>query len=164
MKMAPAATNTRQSSVCPILGKPAELPQNVLPTCYDVMKYCLLLQKRVKENNNGKNPSIKVVIETCTTNIEKLWIRASIPTVSHRRIVQMITDRYEKYKNLLKSYHRRHQETYKTRLDEFSNSTEKLFDIASCKCNDFLACQCSKSQKVPPAEQVFLIDQRQSRV
>jgi hypothetical protein len=163
MKMAPAATNTRQSSVCPILGKPAELPQNVLPTCYDVMKYCLLLQKRVKENNNGKNPSIKVVIETCTTNIEKLWIRASIPTVSHRRIVQMIRDRYEKYKNLLKSYHRRHQETYKTRLDEFSNSTEKLFDIASCKCSDFLACQCSKSQKVPPAEQVFLIDQRGNR-
>lgn len=41
---------------------------------------------------------------------------------------------------------------------------DKLFDICSCKCENFDECNCPKKSKVPPIERPFLIDQRGNRI
>ena len=39
----------------------------------------------------------------------------------------------------------------------------KLFDVARCKCKDPCRCLCARSDKVPPEEVEFLLDQRGKR-
>lgn len=86
-----------------------------------------------------------------------MWKKAGIPTVTERRIVQLIIKEHAKLKSAFKV--RKGDAIEKLRL----KSTE-LFDICSCKCCDFSLCSCSIEYKVPKIEQAFLNDQRTGRI
>lgn len=151
---------TRKATNCPIFGAPEEMSENQLPTYKQVMKCYNLIRYRLKlEYNSKKEPTINEISETVAKKIEDLWQKASIPIVSHNRVLQLVKAYHAKCKNLIKSLKRLSEE----KKQEFYKSSEKLFDLSSCKCKNFELCSCFKDQKVPKEEQAFLIDQRTDR-
>ena len=79
--------------------------------------------------------------------IEDLYCKASIPMVSHERIVKLIKDYHNKNYTLRKSFTRDKDKFYfKTKLSHFVNKAKsKLLDVASCKCVMNFACSCVRS-------------------
>lgn len=118
----------------------------------------------MKHQQNNKDPSHRDIAEKVTQEIELIWQTASLPIVSHERVLAMLKTYHEKYRNILKSYQknkRSDNELYQGKLLLFKDNANQLFDICTCKCNN--ECSCKKSRKVPEKENVFLIDQRSSR-
>lgn len=156
---------TRNKLKCLIFGDAKELGNNVLPTFEDVMQYYLFVKHKLKPEITSKEPSVSSIAEIVAVDVEKVWLKASIPIVSHTRVLQMIKTYHDKYRNILKSAKSRiNNDTFKKKLEHFQNEAKNgLFDIAACKCVEFSICNCEKSRKVPIIEQVFIIDQRTTR-
>jgi hypothetical protein len=58
---------------------------------------------------------------------------------------------------------RQGEDNYQRKLQKFRDESKiKLFDIAACKCKEFL-CKCNKIRRVPVEECTFLLDQRTTR-
>jgi len=115
--------------------------------------------------DSAPDPAVSTVAERTAQHIEHIWIKASIPVISHKRIVEKIRMLHSNYRNLLKPYKSRQCDpAYTERLKRFATETDlQLFDIAICKCIDFPSCRCKLENKVPPAERSFLTDQRNQR-
>lgn len=146
---------TREVLRCPVFGDPQKLNNNMLPTYCDVIKYYLWLRNNMLELNKGKDPSVKDLCEIIAIDIEKIWIKASIPTISHQQVVARLISYYCKYKSIKKL-----RSNEKKRMF-YQDSLKKLFDIATCKCMSRKVCKCVT--KVPIAEENFLKDQRNDR-
>ena len=113
----------------------------------------------------GQEPKAADISERVALETEQIWFRASIPIVSHKRVLQLIRAYHDSYMKLMKNYKGRHKDkSYISKLSCFrDDSKNKLFDIAACKCL-MSACFCDKERKVPAEEQEFLIDQRTTRL
>lgn len=153
---------TRKVLKCPVFGSSSQLSSSILPTYADTMKFYLFVKHSLKIS--GKEPTVKDISEIVSVRIEEVWKRASIPVVLHKRVLQLIRSYHDKYMKLLKPFKGRQKEAkYIENLNSFArNAKERLFDIASCKC-DFVKCKCDKDRKVPTTEQAFLHDQRTVR-
>lgn len=129
------------------------------------MQYYLFVKHKLKSEITSKEPSVSSIAEIVAIDIEKVWLKASIPIVSHTRVLQMIKTYHDKYRNILKlAKSRINNDTFKKKLENFQNeSKNSLFDIVACKCVEFSICNCEKSRKLPIIEQVFIIDQRTTR-
>jgi len=156
---------TRQLMNCPIFGSPSELSTNMLPTKYDVMRDYLLQKHTLKINPTAKEPTFSEIAEVVTKRIENLWCKASLPVISHQKILEKMRLCHDRYRNILKPYKSRHQDPkYQAKIDEYIAETKaQLFDISTCKCLDIDFCKCQKDRKVPLAERHFLVNQRTSR-
>ena len=156
---------TRKDVNCPIFGSPSPLPDNVLPTYQDVLKFYLFQRNLMKLSSTSKEPLVADISETVCEKIEEIWHRASIPIVSRKRVLQLLCRYRGKYMKLLKPFKGRQQEgKYKEKLSRFREEGKtSLFDIAACKCK-FDLCKCDKLRKVPAGEQMFLNDQRNLRI
>lgn len=152
---------TRQSYKCPLFGNMEDLKENMLPTYENVMKFYEWTRFHLKiERNSRKEPSFSDIAKRVSLRIESIWKKASIPTVSHNRVLQLLKAYHSKCKNFIKSQKRPSDDKKK----DIIRQSKLLFDICSCKCKDFLLqCNCSKERKVPKEEQAFLIDQRTGR-
>lgn len=94
------SNNTRKATNCPIFGASEEMTENQLPTYKQVMKYYNLIRHRLKiENNSKKEPSVNEISDILSRKIENLWEKASIPIVSHTRVLQLIKTYHAKCKN-----------------------------------------------------------------
>ena len=82
-------TATRSTVLCVIFGSPCELPENMLPTFENTMNYYNLVKLQMKEELNGKDSSHFEISSKVTLQIELLWQKASLPTVSHDRVRAM---------------------------------------------------------------------------
>ena len=152
---------TRQDNLCPVFGKPSTLEKNCLPTLKDVMK--AIHWERINRKTTGQEPKWKDVCKSIVTQVEEIWCSASIPTVSTKRISDMLDTYYCKFKNILKPYKgRAHDPSYQEKLRKFENDSDVLFDIAACKCIGH-NCQCPAEKRVPQRETEFLNDQRHER-
>ena len=81
------AAATRMKTVCPVFDAPEELPRNVLPTYLDVMK------NEVTKNLTSTNknyPSFIDVAEGVIHEVEKLWKKVFVFTISHNHVVQLL--------------------------------------------------------------------------
>jgi len=94
--------STRTKTNFPLFGHGRELCHTVLPTTEDVVRYYLLLQHNTIEERKGQQPSISEISERVALQLEQLWIKSSIPTVSHKRIVQKIRQTIKKYRSITK--------------------------------------------------------------
>lgn len=156
---------TRSAVNCPIFGEPSELPDNVLPTREQVSKFYSYVRFNKKESR--KEPTFAEISEEIAVKLEYVWNKASIPIVSHKRILQLLKAYHDKYQKLMKPFKsRKNVETYKLQIQKFKEeSRSTLFDIAACKCDLSIsnACCCDKTRKVPKNERDFLRDQRTTR-
>ena len=155
-----------QSNEHEILGFPALLPENVLPTKSDVLKRILLS----KETFDTKVTVAKFV-QPVTIELIMIWDKASLPTVQHRTIEN----------GLISLWNKATHASSKNPLKKQSLQDEKflLFDICSCKCKRLscsearcsteeceeihMDCICASDKKVPVRELEFLFDQRGPR-
>jgi hypothetical protein len=156
---------TRKSNCCPVFGFPAEMRENQLPTYGDIMKNFLSFRHAMKPNDTCKEPTVVDVAMKLAPIIEKLWHKASLPIISHKRVVEKIRLYHDKYRNLLKPLKSRQgDQSYEAKIQCFAaEANSQLFDISACKCLDFQTCKCPLDRKVPTAERLFLSDQRSAR-
>ena len=94
-----------------------------------------------------------------------LYSDASIPTVSKKRVIDMIHAYHKSYIDI-KSVYKRIEKSIatKARVEKFKEESSFLFDKAACKCSAFTDCNWPKESKVPFNEQTFLADQRTKRL
>ena len=115
--MAENTLKTRKATRCAIFGDPAEMRSTVLPTYADMMKVYLLIQHQMKPTSTSKDPAVAEVSDKVAKKIEQLWLKASIPIISHKRVVEKIRLYHDKYRNILKPFKsRQHDESYLLKL------------------------------------------------
>lgn len=130
----------------------------------DMMKhYNHIKQKMTTER--AKDPTVSEIAEIVASDIHAVWKRASIPVVSHNRILKLIRCSHDEFRKLMKPYKgRKSDKKYILKLQAYADKNkQKLFDIAVCKCAHG-NCKCAKEHKVPADEQNFLQDQRTTRM
>lgn len=141
----PKKVITRQVFDCPIFGTPKDLPINKLPTGEEIIRSCSHERYNLAMQINNKKVSFKQVASTVTKKVITLYEKASIPTVTDKRIAQFITALHDKHYSLRKSYKRdRNKASLKNRVDEFKQKCSLLFDVAACKCLIVVECTCKK--------------------
>lgn len=131
---------TRCEINCPLLGAPAKIPTNVLPTIKDVIRHLLLTAKKNLQQKPDKKNVAKI--------LEDVWIKASIPMVSQFRIIQMMDTYLTTRKALLKVNKKKTTESAQLKAKQFVESCDLIFDIATCKCQHFDKCVCKREDKV----------------
>src|SRR5215469_3905044 len=165
MAAPPTALLTRRATHCPLFGSPCELKENVLPTYQDVSRYYEFV--RFSNKSSKKELTFGEISKAVAMKLEQIWSKASIPVLSRRRIIAMLLDWHQRYKNILKPHKSsKNNASYQQRMKEFKERSSIIFDIAACKCgllaNPYLCC-CEKDRKVPAEERTFLLDQRSDR-
>lgn len=155
---------SREEVKCPIFGAPKELSSVQLPTYEDVSKFYLLTRNILKPSKSDKDPTVSEIGEIVAREVENIWKKASLPTISHTRILKLIRTHNDRYLKILKPFKgRQNDQKYQEKLKNFCmECRHKLFDISTCKCPS-MNCKCEKSRKVPAKEREFLEDQRHSR-
>jgi len=155
---------TRKVISCPVFGAPADIRKTMLPTNADMMRCYNMIQHEIRPSDK-KKATVTEVSEVLSKRIELLWCKSSIPVISHKRVLERIKLFHDKYRNLLKPYSSRKNDTkYAEKINRFAEEAENtLFDIAACKCLDVSLCHCANDMKVPLAERDFLVDQRNAR-
>ncbi|XP_050301064.1 uncharacterized protein LOC126739426 [Anthonomus grandis grandis] len=127
-------------------------------------KYFLWIRHNLEESQVNRNLLVSEASEVVAQKIEEIWKSASVPTVSHQRIVALIKEYQKKRNDLPKPYRQRKDvPSYKSKIENFVKDSQRLFDVAACKCVDFQKCSCLKPNKVPLNEGPFLQDQRSDR-
>ena len=97
----------RQSYRCPIFGRVEDIKGNVLPTYEDVMKCYEWNRLQLKiSRNTVKQPSFLEVAELVSRRGEDIWRKSSLPTISQKRVIQLLKAHHLKCKNLIKSLKR----------------------------------------------------------
>lgn len=140
---------TRSAIECPMFGTPKDLVCSVLPTFSDVIKYFLWIRHNLEQDRVNRNLLVSEASEIVAHKIEEIWKSASIPTVSHQRIVALIKEYQKKRKDLLKPYQqRRDVPSYQSKIEAFVKDSQRLSDFAACKCVEFEMCSCLKPNKV----------------
>lgn len=175
--MAAAKKITRSDFDCPLFGCPRELPVSKLPTYQDVLRSCFHEQYLLALESN-KPVCFSQISNIVAPKVKALFDKASIPTVTPYRIVQLINSYHNSYRNLMKSFKRdKEKEKYKQKIEEFKQKALSLFDVSACKCKIeyscdckkvpeicecplSISCQCEKDKKIPVLELKFMYFQR----
>ena len=162
--MSPAKKSTRQSTFCPLIGSPSELPKSDLPTLKQVLQSCFH-EKIISTDPNIAPDKISGQV---TVKLVKVWekVNPDIP---------LINNPFKKVKNAYNQYmefKRNRINKVKTK-NNYIKRLDKLFDICSCTCKFtphyatcepkckliHINCKCS-SDKIPHEELAFMKDQR----
>ena len=79
-----------------------EFDKNVLPTKADLMKhlFCRLL---IKENANGKDPSVRGISNVVLQDLKGIWQKAPILIISNQRILFLIANINKEYNSIKKN-------------------------------------------------------------
>ena len=142
--MAVAKKITRSDFDCPLFGCPRELPVSKLPTYQDVLRSCFHEQYILALESN-KPVSFSQISNIVAPKVKAVFDKASIPTVTPYRIVQLINSYHNSYRNLMKSFKRdKGKDNYKQKIETFKQKALSLFDVSACKCKITYSCICKK--------------------
>lgn len=109
---------TRNAVECPIFGAPTDLSSVSLPTFFDLIKYFLWVRHQEEQKHVNRNLIVANALEIVSRKVEEIWRNASIPTISHQRIVALIKGYQKKRKDLLKPYlQRQNVSSYKLQIE-----------------------------------------------
>lgn len=140
---------TRNSDVCPIVGALLDfIPINRLPKTIEIIKHVLWLDNKLKNEksvplNEIRRNSIDIVAHLVTN----IWIKASIPAISHQRIVKIINKLLNKRRDTIKNK-RQSTTKFDDKVISLNKEWDSLFDVALCKCEFFYSCKCVLDSKV----------------
>ena len=130
----------RSESKCPIFGASMGLVNNVLTTYGDLMRACHW-ERNVRKTTK-KEPLWSDIRRMIVLHLEDIWRSASIPIISNQRIHAILDSYYNKFCKLIKHYKERKDViSYRNKITSFKLNSNKLFDIAACKCKD-KKCSC----------------------
>ena len=104
-----------------VFGYPSPFPQNILPTHSDVLKRILLSKESLVTETGRSKPSIREIVKPIVPELEQIWRKASLPTLSEDSIRRNLEQAYEMGKKAERN------------LKEYDGK-EKLFDICACRC------------------------------
>lgn len=151
--MSKSVVKTRRSSTCPLFGTSKDILPSAsqLPTYEDLMKCYLYVRLEIK-GDGSKQPQSAIVANIVASRVEQVWKHASLPTISHERIIKLILAYNTKYQNYIKPIKGKMSNFLQNKLDTFKTDSKRLFDISRCKCLDFEECSCEKERKVPKVE------------
>lgn len=132
-----------------LIGRRKKLKHYVLPTKRDILRYYLYLF-----------PNDKNFISTIAKEITEIWLYAGIPTTKRGTVRKYCIKIHKEYRDLTK-HSSEYQKTlnFKTKAQMFKKNSERLFDIALCKCN----AQCSCGTNITKELRHFLRDQPTDR-
>lgn len=166
---------TRKVFDCPIFGTPKDFALNKLPTGEDMIRCCSQERHGLAVKVNNKSVSFSQVASTVAKKIIGLYQKACIPTVTDKRIVQLINALHDmKYYSLRKSYTRdKNKDSFKQKIADIKQKCSLFFDVAACKCpivvncickktpdlckcDITISCDCAKSNKIPAIELRFV--------
>ena len=97
-----ASKVTRKSTNCVIFGQPKVLSSSTLPSCEDI-RACQFERNTILEISR-KEPAFSTICQLVATSVIKIWNSASIPTVSLKRVKDMINNYHQKFKKFLYNY------------------------------------------------------------
>lgn len=107
----------RKSAFCPLFGAASAISLDNLSTHESLMKCC-----RLQEHNSQKAKLSKETVEKVAKEIEVVWAKASISTISRKRVVARIKACHIKYRSIFKPYkQRKDNESYKKRFEKFKS-------------------------------------------
>ena len=150
-----------------------------LLTCLKM--YCQLTETSSEDfitfaNNRCK---LQIVPSGNETNAElvpaimNLWIKASLPQTTDKRVAQMTKELLNKLKSIQSQPKDRLQSpAHLKKLEGFKQDLSTLFDITSCKClfdlsapvhNGKVTCIHPFDKQIPERELPFILDQRKQR-
>ena len=94
---------TRKEQFCKAFDLTMDFEKNVLPTKADLMNhlFCRLL---LKENANGKDPSVRDISNVVPQDLKGKWQKASFPIISDQRILCLIANINKEYKSMKKNF------------------------------------------------------------
>lgn len=146
-------TITRHAFVCPIFGPSRDFLPSKLPTYECVLRCCFEERFKLSVETSNNCVSFSKVADIVAEKIKCLYDKASIPTVTLYRIVQLINAYHDSYYKIRKSYNRDKDKTsFKQKIVEFKQSASVLFDVAACKCAIVVNCTCKKNPDVCKCE------------
>ena len=83
-----------------MFGLPQNLTEMNLSAYRDVMKhYTYVRLEHSNKMNSKEQPSVTEVATIVAKNLEAIWQKASIPTVSRTRILQQVKNYHDKHRN-----------------------------------------------------------------
>lgn len=154
---------TREACTCVLLGRPKDLCATLLPTYKDILLCCNFERLRLgKLSKSNKEPAFSTIAQVVAKKVSNIYSDASIPQVSSFRVLQLIDNIHQKYRNIKKIIANKRKSDQR-KVDDFVSSLNRLFDISSCKCLDMTNCKCSKERQIPENVRKFLFDQRNER-
>ena len=111
---------TRSEFKCLIFGHPIELSANKLPTYEEVLKCCFNENYKLALKSNNKPVKFSYVSNCVAQQVKSVFDKASIPTVTIYRVVQLINGYHDSYRNLMKSFKRdKEKGKFKKRVEDF---------------------------------------------
>lgn len=119
--------------------------RKISPSMCDTLLYWSFLIKDMKFKGLPLNNPAREVAK----KVKCIWDRASIPSTSEKRVSVMIGKLQKKREMLIKSFSRdKNRLSYQLKLATFREKANLLCDIACCKCEIPVQCNCSKDFKV----------------
>ncbi|GBN19240.1 hypothetical protein AVEN_31021-1 [Araneus ventricosus] len=119
---------------------PKDFDEVKVPTKKDVLLCCLEVRLQVGLESEIKiEPASSTVARQVAIKLNIIWDKASIPTVTHKRVIKLITRCHDGYISIKKTLNCK-KDISKRKNDKMTSlieQTSKLFDIAFCKCADF---------------------------
>lgn len=88
-----------------------------LPTYEDVLRCCSQERFKLSVESNNKRVRFLKVASTVARNVNNLFEKASVPTVSECRLVQLITAFHEAHYKLRKSNNRDKKQIFKKNFE-----------------------------------------------
>ena len=83
-----------------MFGLPQNLTEMNLSAYRDVMKhYTYVRLEHSNKMNSKEQPSVTKVATIVAKNLEEIWQKAPIPTVSRTRILQQVKNYHDKHRN-----------------------------------------------------------------
>jgi hypothetical protein len=124
--------NTRNQTKCATFGDPADLNENQLPTHRDIMK-CYLLKRNEVKSKTGYDPPTTGIASELATRVRQIYEKASIPCVTHKRIIAKVKDYHKCYGDILKIPNsRKNSEKYEIKIAKFTEKSNAPFELAFC--------------------------------
>ena len=116
----------------------SEMPELLLPTntrvWWNTIIYYAVVKLQLKPNNHSKDPTVREIAETVMKNVERIWLKSSIPVMLHKRVFQIIRAYRERCMKFIEPFKgRRNDEKYKAKIKSFreDSSCKLISQLAS---------------------------------
>ena len=166
IKSSSTMTQTRQQSICPVLGHPNVFPNSQLPSRGDVLRHYLYIYSHLPNRNTS---TVNEIVDKVSDDLIGMWSSSSVPTQQPFYVKKCVKELYQHYQLKVKHWLSRNKEKkqgsdqWNEFVHKYKEEYSRLLDIAACQ-NLALNCSCRVCKSMVPDDLAFLTDQRTARI